>query len=324
MQTVLMFSGQGTQYFQMGRELFDRNPTFHQWMVRLDSIARELTGTSPLQTLYGVGQKTDVFDRTAATHPAIFMVQYSLAQCVMEAGIMPDMVLGASLGSFAAATVAGSMEVDDAFRAVIEQATALEACSERGGMVAILADPALFAEDFLCKRSELAGVNFSSHFVISARQAEIPVIEAELRRRSVTFQRLPVSFAFHSPWIDAARAPFAAAMRSIRRTRLRLPFVCCEQASIVSDLPDDYFWRAVRRPIRFQEVAARLERNGAHRYIDVGASGTLATFLKYALPASSTSTVHAILTPHGRDQANLAALLASRGTGAQRSNRDFR
>jgi len=67
----------------------------------------------------------------------------------------------------------------------------------------------------------------------------------------------------------------------------------------------------VRRPIRFRESTARLEQRGACRYIDVGPAGTLATFLKYGLPATATSTVHSILTPFGFDQKNLAALLAS-------------
>jgi hypothetical protein len=81
----------------------------------------------------------------------------------------------------------------------------------------------------------------------------------------------------------------------------------------LSDLPGDYFWDAVRQPIRFRETTAQLERQGPRRYIDVGPAGTLATFLKYGLPATTRSTVHAILTPFGADRKNLAAVLASTG-----------
>jgi malonyl CoA-acyl carrier protein transacylase len=80
---------------------------------------------------------------------------------------------------------------------------------------------------------------------------------------------------------------------------------------VLTDLPDDFFWRVVRHPIRFRETVAELERRGSHRYIDVGPSGTLATFVKYGLPQASSSTVHAILTPYGQDRRNLAAVLAS-------------
>jgi malonyl CoA-acyl carrier protein transacylase len=110
--------------------------------------------------------------------------------------------------------------------------------------------------------------------------------------------------------MDGAKAAFEPFMRAMRRRQGRLPLVCCDQTAVLSELSDDYFWDVVRRPIRFRESTARLEQQGACRYIDVGPAGTLATFLKYGLPAGR-STVHSILTPFGFDQKNLAALLAS-------------
>jgi bacillaene synthase trans-acting acyltransferase len=313
-EIVFMFSGQGSQYFQMGKELFDKNDTFRDWMVRLDDIARPSSGRSVIETLYSDARgKGDPFDRTLLTHPAIFMVEYSLAQSLIHAGVWPDIVLGVSLGSFAAATVAGFIAIEDALAAVMRQAIAIEECCEPGGMTAVLGDPALFADDFLSSRGELAAVNFSSHFVVSARRTELAAIEAALSKHNVGYQRLPVSFPFHSQWMDKARAPFESFMRSVPCKQGRLPLVCCDQVAILSNLSSDYFWNVVRHPIRFREAIALLERQGSRRYIDVGPSGTLATFLKYGLSAITESTVHAILTPFGFDQKNLTALVASIG-----------
>src|SRR5215470_423920 len=312
--TVFMFSGQGSQYFHMGRALYDDDDTFRDWMIRLDDIARGASGRSIIETLYSDARgKGDPFDRTLLTHPAIFMVEYSLAKSLMRAGVWPDIVLGVSLGSFAAAAVAGFISVEDALTAVTSQAIALEECCEPGGMIAVLADPALFAEDFLSGRSELAAVNFSSHFVVSARRAELAEIEAALTKLNICYQRLPVSIPFHSQWMDGAKNRFESFMRSIRLKRGRLPLACCDQATILSDLSGDYFWNVVRRQIRLRETIARLEREGARRYIDLGPSGTLATFLKYVAPATTGSRAHAILTPYGFDRKNLAALLAAIG-----------
>ena len=312
--TVFMFSGQGSQYFHMGRELYDCDATFREWMIRLDGIAQELSGRSVIEIIYSDARgKGDIFDRTLLTHPAIFMVEISLAQSLIHSGVRPDMVLGASLGSFAAAAVAGFISVEDALTAVMRQAIALEECCEPGGMIAVLADPTLFAEDFLSGRSELAAVNFSSHFVVSARRSELAEIEAALMKRDIGYQRLPVSIPFHSQWMEGAKARFESFMRSIRLKRGRLPLACCDQSTILSDLSDDYFWNVVRRQIRFRETIERLEKDGARRYIDLGPSGTLATFLKYVAPATTRSTAHAILTPYGSDRKNLAALLAAIG-----------
>jgi bacillaene synthase trans-acting acyltransferase len=311
-EIVFMFSGQGSQYFQMGRELFQENQIFHDWMLRLDEIPRQLSGTSIVETLYSSShRKGDPFDRTLLTHPAIFMVEYSLAETLIQAGVVPDTVLGVSLGSFAAATVGGFIGVEDALSSVVRQALAFEQYCEPGGMTAVLADPALFAEDFFAGRCELAAVNFSSHFVVSAKSLELAEIEAAMDERNIGYQRLPVSFPFHSRWIEQAKAPFASFMRSVLRKPGRIPLACCHHAGLLTDLSDDYFWSVARDPIRFPETTARLDQEGPRRYVDLGPAGTLATFLKYGLPATSKSTAHTILTPFGFDKKNLATALAA-------------
>lgn len=312
-KTVFMFSGQASQYFQMGRVLFDENRTFRSWMVRLDDIVRELAGKSVVDTLYSDGHaKGQVFNRTLRTHPAIFMVEYALAQCLSGAGVVPDIALGASVGSFAAAAVAGFIGVEDALTAVITQAITLETCCEPGGMIAVLADPNIFAEEFLSSNGELAAVNFDSHFVVSARQDRIGAIESGLKKNGVTYQRLPVAMAFHSEWIESAKAPFDAFMKSIRCTTGKMPLMCCEQGKIITKPPDSYFWNVIRHPIMFREAIRLLEQRGVYRYVDVGPAGTLATFLKYGLPATSGSRVHFVLTPYGRDLQNFNALTVDR------------
>ncbi|MEO8380294.1 MAG: acyltransferase domain-containing protein [Acidobacteriota bacterium] len=309
--TVFMFSGQGSQYFHMGRALYDANGTFRDWMNRLDDVVRQTSGQSVLAALYSEGKsKGDSFDRTSLTHPAIFMVEVALARALMQAGVTPSLVLGVSMGSFAAAAVSGFLDVEDALRAVVHQALALEEWAEPGGMTAVLADPALFAKSFLSARSELAAVNFASHFVVTARQTELAGIGADLRRYEVNHQQLPVTFPFHSQWIDGARAPFQTFMRSIGTRPGHVPMVCSDQGTVVSQLSESYFWDVVRKPIRFRETIAGLERQGPWRYIDVGPAGTLATFLKYGLPSGTASTVSAILTPFGTDLKNLATVSA--------------
>ena len=311
MKTVFMFSGQGSQYYQMGKALYDAQPVFKRCMQQLDTCVRALTGHSVVDTLYAPGNKAGTpFDRTLLSHPAIIMVEYALAQTLIEAGVQPDMVLGASLGSYTAAAVAGALPVSDALALAVAHARALEECSEPGGMIAILADPALMQEDFLRLHAQCGGVNFKEHFVVSAPQDACRQIERELRERDIAFQRIAVSFAFHSPWIDSARSSFAVRSGAIKAGRPQLPFACCERAALLDELPQDYFWNVTRQPIRLPETVAALERTGHYRYLDAGPAGTLAVFLKYLLPAASASTCSTVLTPYGRDLANFDRLMA--------------
>lgn len=310
--TVFMFSGQGSQYFQMGRELFEKNEVFRAWMRRLDEAARPQVGASVVDALYdGARGKGDAFDRTLFTHPAVYMVEIALARTLIEAGLKPDLVLGASLGSFAAAAIAGCVGIEEGLSAVIRQAQAFERHCPPGGMIAVMAEPTLYDTLQLRGRCTLAAVNFSSHFTLSGASADLDAIERELKQRNTTYMRLPVSFAFHSSGIDAAREPYLASIAAIPVRPASLPIACCERAQVVSAIPAGFFWSVAREPIRFREMIETLEREGPRRYIDVGPAGTLATFLKYILPSTSASTMRAVLTPYGQDQRNLDAILAA-------------
>lgn len=309
MKTIFMFSGQGSHYPRMGRSLFDSDPVFRQHIMQLDARVTELIGTSIVQTLYSHATDPGVpFDRTLLTHPAIFMVEYSTAQSLIHRGVLPDMVLGTSLGSFVAAVLGGFLTVEDALTAVVRHAQAMEEHCEPGGMISIIADPGLYDEPFLRSTSDCAAINFSSHFVVSTTQAQCANIQKRLGELAITSQRLPVSHAFHSRWMDDARSHFQAFMKSVRIRPGILPLVCCDRATTLASPHPGHFWDVTRHPIRFPAAIAGLERNGAYRYVDVGPSGTLATILKYVLPSESRSVVHATLTPYGDELRNIAML----------------
>lgn len=304
-KVFFMFSGQGSQHYHMARALFDRDPIFSEHMMQLDNVARELTGESVVDVLYANDKsRSEAFDDLATTHPAIFMVEYALAQAMIAVDLKPDFTLGTSLGAFAAAAISGLVTAETALATVIQQAAALEACCDSGTMIAVLTEHA-FYEKHLEDLCELAAVNFASHFVVSTTGESIEGVERILNKHQVAFQRLPVNFAFHSRWIDAAAEPFASYSDSIKHASARVPLICCEQTAVLDRLPKDFFWRVVREPIRFGETIKRLEREHTCQFIDLGPSGTLATFLRHILPATRHASVHSVLSPYGRDHVDL-------------------
>ncbi|WP_437624445.1 ACP S-malonyltransferase [Sorangium sp. So ce1151] len=307
---IFMFSGQGSHYFQMGQELYERQATFRQWMDRMDVVTRDLSGASVVETLYKCGHgKGDLFDRTLLSHPALFMVEYALARTLIEARVEPDMALGASLGTVTAATIAGCLDVEDGLKAVIQHAKTLESTCEPGAMIAILAPLHVLEEAGLRRYGELAAVNFDGNFVLSVRTHDVPAVQEILRGKGITFRRLPVSFAFHSRWIEPAEASFQRHMRSVSMRRGNLPLVCCARAQPLDALSDDHFWRATRDPIRFQDTLRHLEASGPHQYVDMDPAGTLATFVKYNLAQTrSASKFNSVFSPFGQAMARFATI----------------
>lgn len=311
-KVVFMFSGQGSHCYQMGRALYEGLPEFRERMDYMDVTVRELTGSSVIDALYNEGRRRDeVFDRILLTHPAILMVECALAHTLMASGLRPDMVCGASLGTFAAAVVAGGVSLEDALAAVVGQARLLEECCEDGAMYAVLSQPTLYQSSGIARWSELAGTNFGAHFVVSTTGTHVYDLERQLREMGVTHQKLAVPFAFHSRWIEAIKAPFLVQLRSLRINRLKMPLVCCAGVELLDELGAHHLWRATREPVRFQQTIEHLEEQGAHLYVDVGPSGTLATFVKYLLPGDARSEVRIILSPFGQEMQNLAGVLAT-------------
>lgn len=304
---VFMFSGQGSQYYHMGRELFVQNLVFRTWMLKLDALIREISGESVLAEIYDKQKRrSEVFSRIRYTYPAVFMVEFALARVFIERGIRPDCVLGTSMGEFAAAAIAGVMPIEEILRALLEQAKLFETCPS-GGMLAVLHDPSLYYETpLLNKNSELASINYHSHFVIAGKTEELEKIEEFLRSKEIICQLLPVSYAFHSSFIEPIGAAFKSYLNGLTYRPPHTPFVSCVFGKILEDLPTDYFWSICRRSIQFPEAISELEKRNNHIYLDLGPSGTLANFTKQNLAKDSRSESFAIITPFNRELKNLA------------------
>lgn len=295
----------------MGRELFEGDACFRASMQHADRLVRERCGESVLAVLYAEGGSANVpLTRLLHSHVAIFMVEYALAMSLLERGLRFDLVLGASLGTYAAAAVAGYIDADAALLAVIEQALAVEAHAEAGRMIAVVGEPGRYLDAELLALCEVGARHFATHAVLSLPEANGAAVEYLLRRRGMAFQELPVAFPFHSRWIDAARTPYEAFLRSLTTKAGRVPIACCAARDVLHDFPSGHFWSVVRDPIRLPETLAAIGAPEGYRYVDVSPAGTMATLLKYALPEGTD--VRSIVSPSGGDLARLDALAAPR------------
>jgi acyl transferase domain-containing protein len=307
-----MFSGQGSQSYHMGGELFANDATFRKCILSLDVICRDVLKRSVVERIYDESKRAgDRFDDGVITHPAIFMVEMATTEVLMERGVNPDAVIGVSLGSFAAAVVAGCMTVEQAMQAVLRQAAVIEEHCPPGGMLAVLGDVERHRQELLGEQYEVVSADMSSHFVVAAPHDVLERLEGRLMRKSIPVQRLPVRRAYHSKWIDAARAPLLSSLQSLSTRVPTIPFACCASSDLLAQLPADYFWAVVRAPIRFAGAIASLERTGSFRYVDAGPLGSLAGLLSYVLPPESRSVARTVLSPfRPRDVRERIAALA--------------
>ena len=310
---VFMFSGQGSQYFQMGRELFERNEFFYTELGKLDVIAAGLLNESVIELLFDEKNKKGMpFNNTAKTGLAIYMIENVLARSLILNDIHPAYLLGYSLGTYAAASVADCMNAHEAMTTIVKAAAIFEEECQLGFMVAVLNDPNLFLNDpWLRARTDLAATNFKGNFVLSSAQENWMPLKKYLEERGLTFQRLDVSRAYHSRWVDSAEDRFRRTFRSLACDPPRIPILSCAHGDVLPALDGPSMWEISRNTIKFDETIARLEREEPHLYIDVGPAGTLTTCLKYSNLLRPDSEALSILTPFGSDLKNFERTLAS-------------
>lgn len=306
MSIVFMFSGQGSQYRNMGRALFERHLGFRRSMQHLDDIARREMGVSVLDHLYlRQARVSEPFEDILFTHPSIFMLEVSLAQVLIDSGVRPDYVLGSSLGEVAAAAVAGVLSVEQCMEFVLKQASIFERCCPAGGMTAILAAPRLYDDlPVLRHNSELAAVNYDHHFVISAAPTGLDSVEQVLKGQDIPFQRLPVTRGFHSSLIDPAEHDFKQLIERYPCRTPAIPFVSCTSGRLTDGIDTHHFWHVVRKRLDLAEAVRHLEQAGATEFIDLGPSGTLANFSKRCTSAHAQSNFVSVLTPFNPDVTN--------------------
>ncbi len=284
---VFMFAGQGTQYYLMGKELYETNGNFKRHMDACSDVYQSEYGVPLTEIIYDEANRTQEFDSITETHPALFSIGYSLANMLIDEGIKPSAVLGHSLGEYIAAVVAGAMSYDDVLRLLIKQSQLIkEKCS--GGLMIVLAPVSLFSErQDIFKNTALAGVNYSSNFVISGSQNELEKVSSLLdKKEDILAVRLPVKYSFHCEGISAIENEF---IESAKNINVNLPSMEIYSSALAGKLHHDtltvnadYLWRVVRDKINFDGLISNcFAEHDSYYFVDLSASGSIFTFLKY-------------------------------------------
>jgi trans-AT polyketide synthase, acyltransferase and oxidoreductase domains len=299
-ETVFLFAGQGSQVYGMGRPLRAIHPVFDSSLRVLDTMFGDVGLPGILDEMYREDRgPTDPFDRFAHTHPAILMVELALLDMLLAEDVHPDVVVGTSLGEYAAAAAAGVLDREDLTRAIAAQVRLTEELCPPGGMAAVLGDVTEFDPDSpQWSGLEVAAVNYDRHFVVSGSPGALDALELRSRADGTAIHRLPVRFAFHSAQVDAVAEPYQRMMATIPLRPPTIDLVSCATGTFTDEVTPEHMWRTVRGPIRFADAIRSLEREREGlRYVDLGPSPTLATFATHNFRPGSGSTAIALLDP---------------------------
>ncbi|MCK6525829.1 acyltransferase domain-containing protein, partial [Myxococcota bacterium] len=257
---VLAFPGQGAQTAGMGLGLDRRFPAFREALDRLDRLAAPALGR-PLRALLADGA---ALGQTEHTQPALIAVELALGALFRALGVRPDALIGHSLGEYAAAAYAGVWSDEDALLLAIDRGRLMSQRTAPGAMLAVMGGEALLHE-LVAARPEalaIAAMNAPGQHTLSGEPAAVEDAARSLEANGARVARLSVSRAFHSPLLEPMRADWEARIRQVNLSRAKTPIATNLDGALRTQLDHDYFWRALRGPVRFAQGVESLRALG--------------------------------------------------------------
>lgn len=270
-----LFTGQGSQYPGMARDLYQFSQVFRACFDQCAEIL-DTELDEPLKSIvWEHASESALLDETHRTQPALFAIEYSLAQLWISWGIRPAAVMGHSLGEYVAACIAGVISLPDALRLVTRRGRLMKDLCSKGAMMAVWTSLERITASLQPYAHEvsIAALNGAEHVVISGDEHVLQHLALEWEKLHVRHRILQVSHAFHSPLMEPMLAPFRDELQRIQLHAPRLPLISNLTGTWVTEeqiTTPEYWLRHLREPVQFATGIRQAADTGYNIWLEIG------------------------------------------------------
>ncbi|MDQ1592163.1 MAG: hypothetical protein QOG71_2790 [Pyrinomonadaceae bacterium] len=284
-RVVMMYPGQGAQYVNMGRGLYESQPVFRREVDACAELLKAHLGLDLRGLLYPTAAEVEAvapqLNETFIAQPALFVIEYALTKLWMELGVRPDAFIGHSIGEYVAACVAGVFSLEDALKLVTARGRLMQAMPKGTMLVILLPEREVTA--LLGDELSVAAVNGASLCVVSGATEAIAELESRLTSQGVAGHRLQTSHAFHSQMMTAAVQPFVEIVRTVALHPPKLKYVSNLTGKWITaaQATDPNYWgEHLRRAVRFADGLSELLQEPGALLLEVGPGTGLSALAK--------------------------------------------
>ena len=274
---LFLYTGQGSQYLSMGKQLYETSPIFRKSLKSCAAEIDRYIDRPLLSVLFGKDDR--ILNNTRFTQPAIYAIQFALGKLWLSWGIKPDAVVGHSVGEFAAACMAGIFSMEEGARLISERARLMSSLPAGGGMAALMI-PRETAEQYIEPYTDdisIAACNGPDNTVVSGKSQVLSKLYKRLDKEKILYRELKVSHAFHSALMDPILEEFREVAGDIQLVAPHIPIISDVSGDLGGDemLESKYWSEHIRKPVQFYDSMKTTKKIGCTVYLEIGPNPVL-------------------------------------------------
>jgi phthiocerol/phenolphthiocerol synthesis type-I polyketide synthase E len=315
---VFIFSGQGSQYVNMGLELYRAEPRFQEQIDRCSEILTPHLSFDLRDILYpeekNVEEVAQKLNQTFISQPALFTIEYALAKLWMSWGVHPQALVGHSIGEYVAACIAGAFSLEDALSLVATRGRLMQELPGGSMLAVFLSEREI--QPLLCKNLSLAAINGPSLCVVSGEKEAVDDLEKQLSNKGLDCRHLHTSHAFHSRMMEPILDAFSQELTKVSINSPQIPFVSNVTGTWIT--PDeamnvDYWAKQLRQTVRFSDCIQELLKEPNRVFLEVGPGHTF-SMLVWQYPNKTEGHIVLSSTRHPKEnESDVAFILNTLG-----------